>query len=135
MSSSITSGNGNGNGAEKFTLFTAGLHNKILIDSIEQQHNMSPPKQISARSKLSHPPHPVTSSSSAGGNKQKPKRPSSANPRVRSSHQHREPGKPQKNHPILNNAPPAVARKELHEYDGRNFSVLNRYVCLSVSTA
>jgi hypothetical protein len=123
MSSSVSSGNATGAG--KFTLFTAGLHNKIFIDSVEQQqHNISPPKQISARSKLSQAP------GTSAGNKQKPKRPSSANPRVRSSHQHREPGKPQKNHPILSNpnhqSPPPVAVVRPHEYEGRNFAVLNK---------
>lgn len=125
--SSNSGGNGN---AGKFSLFTAGLHNKILLET-EQQHNqnLSPSKQISARSKLStHPPNnPATHQS--GQSKQKPKRPSSANPRVRSSHQHRDPGKPHKNHPILNNPnhnqqPPPKNKEEF--YEGRNFAVLNR---------
>jgi hypothetical protein len=126
----------------KFSLFTAGLHNKILIDS-EQQQNISPPKQLSARSKLPTNPLPSQQQQNphtiigANVNKQpKPKRPSSANPRVRSAHQHqqqREPGKIQKNHPILNNPhhhppPQGAAKRTEPEYEGRNFAILNKFV-------
>jgi hypothetical protein len=128
----------------KFSLFTAGLHNKILIDS-EQQQNISPPKQLSARSKLPTNPLPPQQQQNphtiigANVNKQqKPKRPSSANPRVRSAHQHqqqREPGKIQKNHPILNNPhhhppPQGAAKRAEPEYEGRNFAILNKFVLI-----
>jgi hypothetical protein len=120
----------------KFSLFTAGLHNKILIDS-DLQQNISPPKQISARSKLStNGPFPPPSQQQQQQQQQqlqhnlkpKPKRPSSANPRVRSAHQHqhREPGKIQKNHPILNNPHQGAVKRTEPEYEGRNFAVLNK---------
>jgi hypothetical protein len=142
------SSNSKGSEPIKFTLYTAGLHGKVINETDkerekekekekerdrerekEKDRGISPPK-ISARSKNSNVP--ITSNPP---NKPKPKRPSSANPRLRSANQHREPGKPQKNHPILSNpganggggGPTQPPQKRVeHEYEGRNFAVMNK---------
>jgi hypothetical protein len=77
----------------KFSLLSAGIHGRLLNEENEQK--ISPPKPLSARSKASQ---------------LKPKRPSSANPRIRSSQQH--PTRNQKNN--ADNIP-QKSRPEAHE--------------------
>mmetsp|Transcript_15990 Transcript_15990/g.24106 ORF Transcript_15990/g.24106 Transcript_15990/m.24106 type:complete len:980 (+) Transcript_15990:164-3103(+) len=101
-----------GPSSNKFSLFSAGLHGKILSDP----EGPSSPKIHSARSKQST------------ASKTKPKRPSSANPRIRSSHHHRE--QPGRSNPFTQPpAQPNVKRASdppVADYDGRNLSVLAR---------